>query len=103
GVRPFPKGERGEGFVTLASGREGDGDVLGIRADARLVAATLQAGESAEYRLDAGRRAYLVPAKGVIEVNGLRAEARDGVAVEDEQVLVVTALEESEIVLVDVA
>lgn len=103
GVRPFPKGERGEGFVTLASGREGDAGSLGIRADARLVAATLKAGETAEYHIDAGRRAYLVPAKGVIEVNGLRAEARDGVAVEDEQVLRVMALQDSEVVLVDVA
>ncbi|PWB34115.1 hypothetical protein DCO48_07390 [Pseudomonas sp. SDI] len=103
GTRPFPKGERGEGFVTLASGRAGDDDVLSIRTDARLVAATLQAGETAEYHLDEGRRAYLVPAKGLIEVNGLRAEARDGVAVEAERVLRVTAVEASEVVLVDVA
>ena len=67
------------------------------------MAATLKAGESAEYRLDSGRRAYLVPATGVIEINGLRAQARDGVAVEDEQVLRVTAIEDSEIVLVDLA
>ena len=102
GARPFPKGQR-EGFVTLASGKQGDHESLTIRADARLVAANLKAGESAEYRLDSGRRAYLVPATGVIEVNGLRAQARDGVAVVDESVLRVTAIEDSEIVLVDVA
>jgi redox-sensitive bicupin YhaK (pirin superfamily) len=102
GVKPFPKGER-EGFVTLASGKAGDSESLRIRADARLVAANLRAGETAEYRLDNGRRAYLVPATGLIEVNGLRAQARDGVAVEDEQVLRVTAVEDSEIVLVDLA
>ncbi len=102
GAKPFPKGDR-EGFVTLASGKAGDSESLRIRADARLVAANLKAGESAEYRLDNGRRAYLVPATGVIEVNGLRAQARDGVAVEDEQVLRVTAVEDSEIVLVDLA
>ena len=102
GVKPFPKGER-EGFVTLASGKAGDSESLRIRADARLVAANLSAGETAEYRLDNGRRAYLVPATGLIEVNGLRAQARDGVAVEDEQVLRVTAVEDSEIVLVDLA
>lgn len=39
----------------------------------------------------------------MIEVNGLRAQARDGVAIADEQVLRVTALEDSEIVLVDLA
>ena len=103
GTRPFPKGERGEGFVTLASGRDGDEDSLHIRTDARLVAATLRAGETAEYRFDAGRRGYLVPAKGLVEVNGLRAKARDGVAIEQEDVLRVIAIEDSEIVLVDVA
>lgn len=102
GAKPFPKGQR-EGFVTLASGKDGDAQSLRIRADARLVAANLKAGESAEYRLDAGRRAYLVPATGIIEINGLRAEARDGVAVQDEQVLRVTAVQDSEIVLVDLA
>ena len=86
-----------------ASGKEGDEQSLRIRADARLVAANLKAGETAEYLLDSGRRAYLVPATGVIEVNGLRAQARDGVAVADEQVLRVTAIEDSEIVLVDLA
>jgi redox-sensitive bicupin YhaK (pirin superfamily) len=103
GARPFPKGERGEGFVTLASGRAEDDVNLRIRANACLVAATLKAGETAEYVLDAGRKAYLVPATGVIEVNGLRAEARDGVAVQDERILRVTALADSEIILVDVA
>jgi redox-sensitive bicupin YhaK (pirin superfamily) len=102
GAKPFPKGNR-EGFVTLASGKVGDDQSLRIRADARLVAANLKAGETAEYRLDAGRRAYLVPATGIIEVNGLRAVARDGIAVEDERVLTVTAIEDSEIVLMDVA
>ncbi len=102
GAKPFPKGER-EGFVTLASGKAGDDESLRIRANARLVAANIKAGETAEYRLDEGRRAYLVPATGVIEVNGLRTQARDGVAVAHEQVLTVTAIEDSEIVLVDLA
>lgn len=103
GARPFPKGERGEGFVTLASGRADDDSSLRIRANARLVAARLKAGETAEYALDAGRKAYLVPATGLIEVNGLQAAQRDGVAVEDERLLRVTAVQDSEIVLVDVA
>ncbi|VCY94721.1 hypothetical protein BANRA_00007 [Pseudomonas aeruginosa] len=63
---------------------------------------TLKAGQSAEYALENGRRAYLVPATG-IEVNGVRAEARDGLAVRDEPTLKVTALEDSEVLLVEVA
>jgi redox-sensitive bicupin YhaK (pirin superfamily) len=103
GTRPFPKGERSGSFVTLASGIDEGSDALPIRADARLAAATLQAGQSAEYRLDPGRKAYIVAAKGRYEVNGVAAEARDGVAVRDEEVLRFTASEDSEIVLVDVA
>jgi redox-sensitive bicupin YhaK (pirin superfamily) len=103
GARQFPKRESGQGFVTLASGKAGDEQSLRIRANARLVAANLKAGETAEYRLDSGRKAYLVPATGAIEVNGQRAMARDGVAVQHEEVLRVTAIEDSEIVLVDVA
>ncbi|WP_459205726.1 pirin family protein [Pseudomonas sp. MLB6B] len=103
GTRPFPRGERDEGFVTLASGRDGDDQALRIRADARLAAATVRAGETAVYTFEPGRRGYLVPARGVIEVNGLRANARDGVAIEQEREVRVTALEDAEIVLVDVA
>ncbi len=101
GSKPFPKGERSGAFVTLASGLPGDTDALPIRANARMVAATLKAGQSAQYPIAAGRKAYLVPASGLIEINGVVAAAGDGVAVSDEQLLVVSAREDSEIVLVD--
>ncbi|MCW3149166.1 pirin family protein [Stutzerimonas stutzeri] len=102
GTRPFPAGERAGAFVTLASGMPDDSGALVIRANARLVAATLAAGQSADYSIDSGRKVYLVPASGRIEVNGVNAEAGDGVAVRDEARLTVTALEDSEVVLVDV-
>ncbi len=103
GTRPFPRAERDGRFVVLASGLPGDEQALPIRADGRVVAASLAAGQSAEYRPLAGRKVYLVPARGRIEVNGMRAEAGDGVAVADESLLRVVALEQSEVVLVDVA
>lgn len=103
GTKPFPKGERSGAFVTLASGLPSDTDALRIRADARLVAATLKAGQSADYHIEAGRKAYLVPASGQIEVNGVLASAGDGLAISDESLLRVSALQESEVVLVDVA
>jgi redox-sensitive bicupin YhaK (pirin superfamily) len=101
GARPFPKDERAGQFVTLASGRPDDVDVLPIRADARVAGATLKAGETAEYKLGAGRYAYMVPASGSIEVNGIHAGTRDGLAIADEEILRVTAMEDAEIVLVD--
>jgi redox-sensitive bicupin YhaK (pirin superfamily) len=104
GARPFPKGERSGQFVVLASGFSEDiGDALPIRTDARIVAATLKAGESAEYRLGSNRRGYLVPATGILDIDGTRINARDGAAIHDEEVLRVTAIEDSEIVLVDAA
>ena len=103
GAKPFPKGDRAGQFVVLASGFEDDADALPLRTDARVVAATLKAGETASYPLGAQRRAYLVPAKGSIDVNGVVGNARDGLAVRDVETLIVTALTDSEIVLVDAA
>ncbi len=103
GAKPFPKGERAGAFVALASGIAGDEDALPIRTDARVLGATLRAGETADYRLGSGRNAYLVPAKGAVEINGVRIDARDGAAIRDEATLRVTALEDAEVVLVDAA
>jgi hypothetical protein len=44
-----------------------------------------------------------VPAAGAVEINGIRVNARDGVAIRDEAQLKITALEDSELVLVDAA
>ena len=103
GAKPFPKGDRSGQFVALASGFDGDADALPIRTDARVLGATLKAGETAEYHLGATRRGYLVPATGSVEVNGVRIEARDGAAIRDEDVVRVTAIEDAEIVFVDSA
>lgn len=103
GTRAFPKGNRSGRFITLASGDENDNDALPIRTDARVVGATLEAGETAEYSLGANRKGYLVPAAGAVEIEGIRVNARDGAAINDMEVLKVTALEDSEIVLVDTA
>lgn len=103
GSKPFPRGERAGTFITLASGFAEDQDALPIRTPARMAAATLQAGQSTEYPLGASRKAYLVAASGRIEVNGVSAQARDGVAVSDVEVIRVTAIEDSEVILVDVA
>jgi len=103
GARPFPKGDRAGHFITLASGYENDNEALPIRTDARIVAATLKAGESAEYPIGKDRKAYLVPATGAIRIDGVQVNARDGAAIKDVDVIHVTAVEDSEIVMVDAA
>ena len=103
GTRPFPKTDGAGGFVTLASGMAGDGNALPIRANGRVLGATLKAGQTETYQLTAARRAYLVPAAGRVTVNGTPVGTGDGVAVADEDTLTITALEDAEIVMVDVA
>ena len=66
-----------------------------------MLGATLKAGESVDYALGVERHGYLVPATGMVEVNGTRIEARDGAAINDAAVVKVTAIEDSELVLVD--
>lgn len=104
GEKSFPKEARDGRFVVLASGREGadDADALRINSDARVLGATVKAGELVSYDLG-GRRGYLVPATGKVEIDGQIAEARDGVAIADLETLAVTAIEDSELVLVDTA
>jgi redox-sensitive bicupin YhaK (pirin superfamily) len=103
GAKPFPKADRSGQFVTIASGFKDDAGALPIRADARVLATTLRAGETAQYPLGSSRNGYLVPAAGAIEINGIRVNARDGVAIRDEANVTIKALEDSELVLVDAA
>lgn len=103
GAKPFPKPDRGGRFVTLASGLPGDADALPIRTNARVLGATLKAGETVEYAIGADRRGYLVPAAGSVRVEGVTAQARDGVAIANVGAFTITALEDSEVVLVDAA
>lgn len=103
GAKPFPKGDRSGKFVTLASGFAEDADALPIRTDARVLGATLKAGESTTYALGKDRSGYLVPAVGTVEVNGVKLNARDGAGIKNEEVITVTALEDAELVLVDAA
>jgi len=103
GAKPFPKGDRSGRFVTLASGFKADTDALPIRTNARVLGATLKTGDEAEYAFGEKRYGYLVPAKGSVEINGTRIDARDGAAIRNESVIRVKALEDTELVLVDTA
>jgi len=96
---PFPKESREGRFQLLASGDLADG-ALAINSDARILGATLKAGETLGYDADPERHLYLVPS-AAITVNGVAADARDGVAVTGEDRLSVTAREDAELVLVD--
>ena len=54
-----------------------------------------------DYQLAEGSRAYLVVARGMVELNGTGLAERDGAAIENERALQVLARENAEVVLVE--
>ena len=101
GQREFPKSNREGGFEIVASGKPDEDDSLSIRADAKIAAATLQAGQRAVWQTSGERHQYLVAPKGRVRINGVEAQPRDGIAVTGESEIMVEALEDAEVVLVD--
>lgn len=101
-TKHFPGAERAGNWVVLASGRDGDDGALRINQDAAVLGAWLDKGQSLDYAFK-GRYGYLVPAKGRISANGITVNARDGLAIHDEERVTFKALEASELVLVETA
>jgi quercetin 2,3-dioxygenase len=101
GTKLFPKRDRAGRFVTLASGFKEDDDALPIRADARVLGATLNREQTVIYETARRRFLYLVPSAGSVNVNGVQIDARDGAAIKNLTRLTITALRDSEVVLVD--
>jgi redox-sensitive bicupin YhaK (pirin superfamily) len=73
GQREFPKADRSGKWVTLAGDAANDDAILPIRADARILAARLGAGETLNYAPDPARHLYLVAPTGRITINGQTA------------------------------
>ncbi len=97
----FPKADNAGQFVTLASGNpERDGGLM-IRADAKVLGATIKAGQSVTYTLPAGRQAYLALSEGQVDLNGTELSARDAAAVRDIETLTFTASQDAELVMVE--
>jgi quercetin 2,3-dioxygenase len=99
GAKPFPRGDRSGAWQVLASGM-GDDGALPIRAQARVLGATITAGDSLTYDVGEGRHAYLVPSTGGVTVNGETLRTGDGAALSAGPVTI-TATEDAELVLVD--
>lgn len=103
-TRKFPKADRAGRLIELASGDPKSAEALMIRADARVLGATLLARTTLTHTPSAQlRHTYLAPAQGAILVNGQRVAVGDGLAVIDEPELIITAIEDAEFILVDAA
>ncbi|MDR3400128.1 MAG: pirin family protein [Pandoraea sp.] len=100
-TQPFPRNEGAGHFVVMASGYADDEGALPVRADARLLGATLSGGDSLWHTLEPSENAYLVVASGRIVVNGEPMGPLDGVAITDVSTIQIIALENAELVMVE--
>jgi quercetin 2,3-dioxygenase len=100
GAKQFPKSDRSGQWSILASGR-GDDGALAIRADARVLGATLEQGQQLTYDAMPGRHVYLALASGKLDINGQIVSARDGVAIAEVKVTLKAIEGPAEIVLTD--
>jgi redox-sensitive bicupin YhaK (pirin superfamily) len=100
--RQFPKNDRSGEFSVLASGY-GDAGALSINANARVLGATVVAGSMTQYELADGHHAYLVPATGRIRIDATVYDTRDGIAIRGKGMIVIEAIDDAELVMVDSA
>ena len=93
----------GTGFQALAT-RDGDGEsVMRLNADASLYRVRLNAGETAEHTLPAGREGWLQVARGTVTLNGQTLNAGDGAGISGETALNFRAETDTEALFFDLA
>lgn len=87
-------------LVASENGREGS---LKIKQDADLYISRLKAGEELDFNLRVNRGAWIQMIYGHLMVNGEEIKTGDGVAVENEDLLVIKSLAASEFLLFDLS
>ena len=98
----FAAGEREGRLCLIASAATEEGAVK-INQDARIYAALLEAGQSITHQLDADRYAWLQLARGGLELNGEKLRPGDGAAMSKESRAEISAAEDAEFLLFDLA
>lgn len=87
----------------LVASRVAEGNSLTIHQDAKIFLSALDPGQRLNYAVPPNRHAWLQILRGAIELNGDTLTAGDGVAVSDEDSLVLTAQSDAEVMLFDLA
>jgi redox-sensitive bicupin YhaK (pirin superfamily) len=95
--------EKNSGSWVLVAAQDAREEAVRVHQDAELWLAVLAKGEELTYSLKPGRRAWLQVARGKVTLNGSALEAGDGAAINEENALEITALEDAEILAFDLA
>lgn len=96
----FPEADK-RGTMRLVASRDGRQGSVTIHQSVDLFDSLLSKGDTLSHRLDVSHLAYLHLINGGIELNGLSLQTGDGAKIESEQVLDITASEDSELLLFD--
>jgi redox-sensitive bicupin YhaK (pirin superfamily) len=100
--RSFPPAAR-RGRLTLVVSRDGREDSITIHQDVDLYFAALAARDGVSHPLRPGRHAWAHVAHGAVGLNGTPMAGGDGAAIADELALELSASEDSEVLLFDLA
>jgi redox-sensitive bicupin YhaK (pirin superfamily) len=97
---PFDK-DRGR--LTLIGSKDGRDGSVTVHQDVAVWAARFDSEEQAVFHLKPGRRAWLQLARGTVLLNGIKLNAGDGAAINEESTLDLKALDHAEILVFDLA
>lgn len=100
--RSFDLEKQSGNWVIVAAADPRDG-ALKVHQDAELSLAVLPKGEKLNYSLRAGRQAWLQVGRGTVTLNGSLLDAGDGAAINNEPAVDLTANDQSEVLLFDLA
>lgn len=98
--RSFDESER-RGQLRLVASPDGQRGSLTIQQDVLIWLSSLAEGEQVTYPIEQGRYVWLQVLQGKAQLNGLNLEVGDGVAVSEENALLIQATASSEIMLFD--
>lgn len=104
GIQPayeeLPFDAQKSGLELLGSNHPQNGQIM-IRQDAQMYRGQLSAENSIAHKLSKGRGAWIQLIKGSLTINGQKLTPGDGAAIEDENVLNISAVQNTEFLLFD--
>jgi redox-sensitive bicupin YhaK (pirin superfamily) len=98
----FGEDER-RGRLRLIAANDGRDGSVTIHQDAQVYATVLDAGQTVVHSLDENRYAWVQVARGTIRLDEMELKQGDGAAVRNESELVITAYDQAEVLLFDLA
>src|SRR5713101_16652 len=91
------------GKLRLVASRDGREGSVTIHQDAELYATLVGAGETVRQEGKPGRHAWIQVARGSVKLNGQELSAGDGAALSGEKTILLTGVQDAEVLLFDLA